>query len=152
MAMLQAELPWSTIALTGGTVKSVGTLKAPAQQILKILEYQMSHDGSTSSNAPDVADLYRTTFATAGTSTAQTPNKKIPAFAETIQATGAINYTAENTVITVFRTLNLAQYNGMYHYVVPALAPLLVQGGQGFGLRHNSPQSVNASGSIEYEE
>jgi hypothetical protein len=152
MAFLQAELPWTTIPLTASTAKTVGSLKAPTNQILRVLEFQVSHDGATSANAPDVTDLARCTFATSGTGTATTPGKKIPAFTETIQATGTTNYTAEPTVVTPLRSFNLAQYNGMYHYIVPFAAPLLVQGGQGILIRHNSPNAVNATGSIEYEE
>lgn len=155
MAMLQFEVNWLTVALTAATAKSVAGVKAAANQVVKILEVSVSHDGSTSSNAPDVTDFGRCTFATnsPGTnSTTLTPGKKDPGRAETIQATAAHTWTTEPTVITAFRSINLAQYNGLYHYIVPFAAPWLVVGGQGFVVRQNSPNNVNSTGAIECEE
>jgi hypothetical protein len=155
MAFLQAEVAWSTVALTATTAKSVGGLKAATNQVVKILEISCSHDGSTSSNAPDVTDIGRCTFATNGpgtNSTSYTPGKKDPGRAETVQTTAAVNWTTEPTVITVFRTVNLAQYNGLYHYITPFANPMIVIGGQGLVVRQNSPNNVNACGTIEFEE
>jgi hypothetical protein len=155
MAFLQAEVAWTTIALTATTAKSVGGLKAPSNQVVKILEVSASHDGSTSSNAPDVTDIGRCTFATnaPGTnSTSYTPGKKDPGRGETVQTTAATNWTTEPTVITVFRSINLAQYNGLYHYISPFANPFVVIGGQGLVLRQNSPNNCNSSGTIEFEE
>lgn len=152
MAYLQAIVPWASVALTAATAKTVGSVAAAANQPVKILELKASHDGATSTNAPDVTDFGRCTFATAGTKTATTPSKKDPGRAETVQTTGGTNYTAEPTVITALDSVNLAQYNGIYHYIVPFAAPLLVVGGQGFVVRQNSPNNVNSTGKIEFEE
>jgi hypothetical protein len=152
MACLQADLPWVTVALVAATAKSVGSLKAAANQAIKILEIRASHDGATSSNAPDVTDFGRCTFGVAGTASAQTPGKKDPGRAEAIQTTGNITYTVEPTTITAQESVNLAQYNGLYHYIIPFAAPLIVVGGQGFLVRQNSPNNVNSTGKIEYEE
>jgi len=152
MAFMQIELPWTTVALSAGTAKSAGSIKMPTNQIGRILEAYATHDGANANNAPDVTDFARCTFATNGTSTAQTPGKDIPAYTETVQTTGAVNYTAEPTTVTALRSLNLPQYNGIYHYIRPQGNPLVVQGANGFLVRQNSPNAVNSTGAINSEE
>jgi len=151
-AYMQLIETWSTLGLTASTAKSMGSVAAAANQPIKILEAMASHDGATSTNAPDVTDFARCTFGTAGTATSTTPLKKDPGRAETIQTTGKTNYTAEPTVVTPLKTVNVAQYNGVYHYITPQGNPLMVVGGQGFLIRQNSPNTVNGSGLIEFEE
>jgi hypothetical protein len=151
-AYMQLIETWATLGLTASTGKTVGSVQAAANQPIKILEALASHDGATSTNAPDVTDFARCTFGGAGTATSTTPLKKDTGRAESIQTTGKTNYTAEPTTITPLKTVNVAQYNGLYHYITPQGAPLMVAGGAGFCIRHNSPNTVNASGAIEFEE
>lgn len=40
----------------------------------------------------------------------------------------------------------------MYHYIVPFAAPWVVIGGQGFVVRQTSPNNVNSTGAVEFEE
>ena len=153
MAFLQASLGWSTVSLSTGTAKTVATLKAASNQAIKILEISASHDGATSSNAPDVTQINRWDNSTTGTAgSTPTPTKKDPGRAETIQTTTGINYSAEPTVYTSYRNINLAQYNGLYHYICPLTAPLVVVGGKGIAITQNSPNNVNSTGHIEFEE
>jgi hypothetical protein len=151
-AFMQLILTWATVGLTASQPKVVGTVQAATNQPIKILECQASHDGATSTNAPDVTDFGRLTFGGAGVGTGTTPLKKIPALTETIQTTGKTDYSSNPTTVVPLKTINLAQYNGLYHYITPQGSPLLVQGGAGFCVRHNSPNTVNASGAIEFEE
>jgi hypothetical protein len=37
-------------------------------------------------------------------------------------------------------------------HILPFAAPMIVVGGQGFAIRHNSAQIVNATGAVEFEE
>jgi hypothetical protein len=115
VAYLQAVVPWTTVALSSGTAKTTGTVKSAANQVVRILEVLVSHDGNTSGNAPDVTDIMRDTFGTAGTSTSTTPGKKDPGRAETIQSSGNTNFTAESTTITAIWSFNVAQYNGLWN-------------------------------------
>ena len=155
MACLQADINFSTVALAAAVAKSLVGVKAPANQAIFIMEVAVSFDGATSSNPSVVVDLGRCTFATnsPGTaSTTYTPSKKDPGRGETPQSAGAVNWTTEPTVITPFRTIDVPQFGGVYHYICPITAPLVVAGGQGFVVRANSPQVVNASGFVEFEE
>ena len=156
MAFLQAKVNWATVSLSAATVRTVGGLKAAAQQVVKVLEFRATHDGNTSGNAPDITVLERNTFATnaPGTgSTSYTPVKKDPGRAETIQTTAATSWTTEPTVKTLQEQYNLPQYNGAYHYILPFAAPEIVVGGQGYSVDHNSPNGpVNSSGKFDFEE
>lgn len=152
MAFLQAYIPTTTVALAASTAKTVIGAAAAAQQAIKILEQKVSHDGATSTNAPDLTEFGRCTFAGAGTSTSVTPSKKDPGRQETIQTTGTKNYSAEPTVITAIDPGNTPQYNGLYHYITPDSRTLVVPGGQGWVIRLTSPNVVNACARVEFEE
>jgi hypothetical protein len=154
MAFLQAELPWLTVAVTNAN-KTVAGFKTPTNQVVKVLEVLCSHDGNTSGNTPDITDLARCTFgnnAPGTNSTTVTLGKKDPGRAESVQTSGATTWTTEPTTVTPFRSFNLPQYNGLYHHILPFAAPLIVVGGQGFVVRQNSPNAVNSSGHMEFEE
>lgn len=152
MAFLQYYVPTTTVALTAATAKTVLSIQAPANQVLKVLEQKISHDGATSTNAPDLTEFGRCTFGAAGTATIVTPSKKDPGRQETIQTTAYKNYSAEPTTITAIDPGNTPQYNGMYHYITPDSRTLVVVGGQGWVMRITSPNNVNACARIEAEE
>ena len=155
MAFLQSVVQATTIALSAAVAKTVAGCKAPSNQVLKILESRLSHDGANSANAPSVVDLADCTFATNGpgtNSSSYTPKKEDPGRAETIQQTAATNWTSEPTTITPRDTVNVGEYNGLYHYISPQMAPRIVVGGQGWVVRANSPAVVNATVKILTEE
>lgn len=152
MAFLQAYIPTTTVTLAANTAKTILGAAAAANQVIKILEQKVSHDGATSTNAPNITEFGRCTFAGAGTNTAVTPSKKDPGRAETIQTTGSKNYTAEPTVITAIDPSNVPVYNGLYHYLTPDSRPLIVVGGQGWVIRLTAAAIVNACGRLEIEE
>ena len=151
-AFLQGTVSVSTMALTASTAKTGVSLAAAANQPIKILEWLSSHDGATSTNAPDVTDIGRCTFGGAGTATSATIAKKDPGRQETVQTTGKHTFTAEPTTITVQFSANVAQYNGLWHYIVPFATPLIVVGGQGIVIRQTSPNNVNACNKMDFEE
>jgi hypothetical protein len=156
MSALIADVPATTVALTANTALTWIGVKTPgANQPLKILEAAVSMDGATSSNAPAVVDFCNCTFATnsPGTnSTSVTPVKRNQSMAETIQSTAAKNWTAEPTVVTPFRSLDIAQFDGLYHYINPLASPYIIAGGKGFTIRSTSPNNVNTTGHITFEE
>lgn len=152
MAFLQAYVPTTTVSCVAATPKTILSIAAAANQVDKILEQKVSHDGATSTNAPDLTEFGRCTFGAAGTGTSVTPSKKDPGRAETIQTTALKNYSAEPTTITAIDPSNIPQYNGLYHYLTPDSRPLIVVGGQGWVIRVTSPNTVNACGRIEFEE
>ncbi len=152
MAFLQAYIPTTTVSCVAATPKTILSLAAAANQVVKILEQKVSHDGATSTNAPDLTEGGRCTFGAAGTGTSVTPSKKDPGRAETIQTTALKNYSAEPTTITAIDPTNIPQYNGLYQYITPDSRPLIVVGGQGWVIRVTSPNTVNACARLEFEE
>lgn len=155
MACNQFDVPASTVACVTATAKSVLGLKAAANVCAKITEVGASFDGATSSNAPAVVEFMQSTFATnapATNSTSVTPAKRDTGRAETIQATAAKAWSAEPTVLTLQRTLDIGQFNGVVVYMHPFASPFVVIGGQGCVLRVTSPNNVNFSGGLTGEE
>lgn len=155
MAHNKFDVPASTVALTATTAKSVLGIKAAANVPVKATEVQISFDGATSSNAPAVCESMQSTFATNGpgtNSTSVTPPKRDTGRAETIQATAAKTWTAEPTVLTLQRVIDIGQFNGVYHNIFPFDTPFIIIGGQGLVLRLTSPNNVNFSGGFTAEE
>jgi len=156
MAFLQAKVNWTTVSLTTATVRTVGGLKAPAAQVVKVLEFRATHDGAQSGNAPDVTTLDRTSFASNAPGTGSTSYagaKKDPGRQESIQTSLATSWTVEPTIKTLQEQYNLPQYNGAYHYIFPFAGPEIVPGGGGYTVDHNTPNSpLNSSGKLDFEE
>src|SRR5438309_869286 len=128
MAAIDATLSWSQVSLVGNTSKTLGLLKAPTNQKLRIKEYCVTTDGAASSNAPFPVDIGRPTGAGTPGST-PTPKKNDPDVQAAIQATAGINYSAEPTWTSLIdRTFDIAQYGGFLHVIVPQTSPILVPG------------------------
>ncbi len=155
MAANVCDINVNTVALVAATAKTAMGILAPSNIALKVSEVSISFDGATSSNAPAIAELCFNTFATnaPGTnSTSVTPTKRDQGRDETVQTTAAKNWTAEPTVITVYRTIDVPQFDGLYHVLIPALSPYIIPGAKGFSVRLTSPNNVNFSGNITFEE
>lgn len=155
MAYNQFDVPATTVALTATTAKSVVGLKAATNVVVKILELLVSFDGATSSNAPAVCEFMQSTFganAPGTASTSVTPAKRDTGRAETIQLTAAKTWTTEPTTLTLQRSFDVGQFNGLYHYIHPFASPFIVIGGQGCVCRVNSPNNVNGSFTLTGEE
>ena len=155
MAYNQFDVPASTVALTAATAKSVLGVKAATNVCVKITEVSVSMDGSTSTNAPAVCEFMQCTFganAPGTNSTSVTPSKRDTGRAETIQATAAKAWSTEPTTLTLQRSLDVGQYNGVVVYMHPFASPFIVIGAQGCVNRITSPNNVNFSGGLVGEE
>jgi hypothetical protein len=153
MAALICDIPFSAVALTASTAKTVVAVKAPANQVLRVLEACVSFDGSTSTNTPALVELCTWTGAGAGTpGSIPTPVKRDTGRTETVQSTAGVGYTAEPTVLAAEQSKYLGQFNGFFHYILPFAAPIIVPGGKGYAVRVTSPNTVNAAGHITFEE
>ncbi len=155
MAFLFADVNFRTVALAVATAKTVVGIKAPTNQVVRVHEIAISFDGAVSTNAPVIVDINRVTFATNGpgtNSTTATPAKRDPGRAETVQTTAAYNWTTEPTVLTAQQSIDIPQFNGVYHLIIPFTVPLIVVGGQGLCITCNSPTVVNCTGHITFEE
>ncbi|HKY47507.1 MAG TPA: hypothetical protein VJQ79_05925, partial [Acidimicrobiia bacterium] len=88
------------IALTAATAKTILSVINAANGLIRITEIGVSFDGVTSSAEPVTVELCSCTQAGAGTSTSHTI-AQVGGPTRTVQATGARNFTAEPTTITV---------------------------------------------------
>jgi hypothetical protein len=152
MAWNQFSVPASTVACVASTIKTVVGVTAAANICVQITEASASFDGATSSNAPAIVEFDQITFATnaPGTnSTTSGPVKKDTGRGETFQCSGAKAWSAQPTVITSQWFLDIGQYNGVYHYILPFASPFICIGGKGCGISVTSPNNVNYSGKID---
>lgn len=155
MAFLFADVNFRSVALVAATAKTVVGVKAPANQVLRIHEIAISFDGVTVANAPVVVDINRCTFGanSPGTnSTSFTPLKRDPGRQETVQATAATAWSTEPTTLTAQQSIDVPEFNGLYHLIIPFTVPLIVVGGQGLVVTCTSPANVNCSGHLTFEE
>lgn len=152
MAWNQFSVPAPSVACVASTIKTVVGLNAAANICVQITEASASFDGATSSNAPAVVEFDAITFATNGPGTNSTtsgPVKKDTGRGETFQVTAAKAWSAQPTVITQLWPLDIGQYNGVYHYILPFASPYICIGSKGCGISVTSPNNVNYSGKID---
>lgn len=151
MAALQATCDAPAVACVATTALSVNMVTAAANQCIKILGYTISFDGNVSTNTPTKVEYGRPS--SAGTFTAVTIRKKDTARAETVQTTGGKNASAEPTWTSVIdKTEYLGQFNGNKEVMVPFQVPIIIAGGARWGIRVTSPNNVNCSSTIDFEE
>ena len=157
MAGLMVDVNFRSVALSAATAKTVVGIKAPTNQALKIHEICVSFDGADATKAPAVVDINRCTFATnaPGTNSSSftmASGKRDPGRQETVQSTGATAWSSEPTVLTALQSVDVPEFNGLYHLIVPFTVPIIVPGGQGIAITITSPAAVNCSGHITFEE
>ena len=152
MAYNNLEVSAGACALSAATPKTVINVIAPTNIALRIKRIVLAFDGATSTAVPCKIEIFRSTQAGAGTSTALTPAKLDPGRQETVQSTAGGNYSAEPTVLTVQESWVEPVYNGLVIEPKQPDAPVIVPGGTGYGIRCTSPAGVNVYPTIVYEE
>jgi hypothetical protein len=140
------------IALTAATAKTVVSVINAANSLIRIVELGASFDGTSVTAEPVTVELCSCTQAGAGTSTAHTI-VQLRGPTRTVQATGARNFTAEPTTITVLKRW----------LVHPAGLPFVIQfplgrepeqtvTGDALLIRCTAPATVNVQAYLEFEE
>lgn len=113
-------IPNTSLALSASATASVLQV-APGAHALEVSEWYLGFDGSSAQTAITV-ELWRSDGSTAGTSTSKTPVKENETDGAA-DASGAVNFTVEPTVLTVIKGL-----------FVPPSSSVLVQSPLGRGL------------------
>jgi hypothetical protein len=154
MAGLIAYLNIPKTTLVAATAKTIAQLTAPTNQRLKILEIGVFFDSI--STTPGSSQLRVIKQTSAGTMTAQAPVASEPELTETIQATGAVNASAEPTnagATAVIMTPAVPITSGLV-YPFPPGQELYVGGAGRLGFEVTLPTGASASayGYIKYEE
>jgi hypothetical protein len=138
------------VALTAATAKTILGIVAASGVACRLVEAGISFDGVSATAEPVTVELCRSSGAGAGTSTSQTPVQTRGA-TRTVQCSGARNYTAEPTTLTVLKRWLLHPQTGMMHQLPLGREPEHTGAG-GLFLRCTAPANVNAQAYMEFEE
>lgn len=139
------------VALTAATAKTILSVINAANALIRITEFAVSFDGTSATAEPVTIELCSSTQATAGTSTSQTP-VQLYGSARTVQATGARNFTAEPTVLTVLKRWLVHPQTGIEMQHPLGREPEQTVTADALCLRCTAPATVNAQGYICFEE
>lgn len=139
------------VALSAATAKTILAVINAANSLIRICELSVSFDGTSGTAEPVTVELCSSTQATAGTSTSQTP-VQCRGPTRTVQASGARNYTAEPTVLTVLKRWLVHPQTGLIIQFPLGREPEQVTTADALCIRCTAPATVNAQGYIEFEE
>lgn len=137
-------------ATTGA--KTAINIKAGSGAPLRIVEWDISADGVTSSAVPAVVEVCSSTNATAGTPGSSPTPAQIRGLTRGSSATAGVNYTGEPTVLTAVKSWYVPQFNGMYSKMMALGREHDVAGSAAWCLRVNVSASVNIRANVEFEE
>lgn len=160
MAGVYISFTSGATALTGGTAQTVLQLVAATNQRIRIIEIELSFDGTNSANTPAQVRVMRQTGAgtSVALSTAQTGTAGIAkvndlvSVAETIQSAGRITFSVEPTYAEVLRWVTVPVFGGTIVVPAPPGQEDMVPGGSRVGIVITAPQSVNVYATIRAEE
>lgn len=139
------------IALVAATAKSVVNVINGANALARIAEMGVSFDGVTAGNEPITVELCHSTQATAGTSTSHTI-AQLRGATRTVEGTGARNYTAEPTVLTVLKRWLVHPQTGLVIQYPLGREPEQITTADGTIIRCIAPDAVNCQAYLEFEE
>lgn len=139
------------IALAAATAKTILSVINAANSLIRLVEMGVSFDGVSGTAEPVTVELCSSTQATAGTSTSQTP-VQCRGPTRTVQASGARNYTAEPTVLTVLKRWLVHPQTGMVIQFPLGREPEQVTTADALCIRCTAPAAVNVQGYLEVEE
>lgn len=145
------------VALVAATAKTVIAVVAGGANQPSIVEVAVSFDGTAATAIPVLVEWISGTVTTAGTNTAMTPKQLRGWPGQSSQNSGAINYTAEGTVMEVFKKRLLTPNGGIIIQQQPmGREPTgIVTATTQFkliGVRLTAPATVNTHSDLEYEE
>lgn len=139
------------IALAAATPKTVLSVINSASGLVRLCEISVSFGGVSGTAEPVTVELCSGTQATAGTSTAAVPVQTRGAL-RTAQSTGARNYTAEPTVLTVRRRWLVHPQASLVLQFPLGREPEQMLASGALALRCTAPAAVNVQAYMEFEE
>lgn len=140
------------IALTAATAKTIMNWISGANAVSRVVELSVSFDGTSATAEPVTVELCSSTQATAGTSTSHTI-AQTGGPTRTAQGTAQRNYTAEPTVLTVWKRWLIRPDGGALLVQFPlGREPEQTVTADGLAVRCTAPANVNVQGYMEVEE
>jgi hypothetical protein len=142
------------IALAAATAKTILNVINGTNTITRLCELGVSFDGVTPTAVPVTVELCYSTQAGAGTPTGGTfTPTQMRGPTRTPQALGSRNYTAEPTVLTVWKRWLVPAFNGSMVLPFPlGREPEQILTADGLALRCTAPAIVNVQAYLEFEE
>lgn len=134
------------VALVAATAKTVLGVKAHANSGLLLKKLRYGFDGVTPANVPVLVELCYCTWATNGPGTNSTSVTPLQANGRVLTAgfTAAKSWSAEPTALTVLEDLLVTPAGGALWYDFPLSDEWDCALAEGFALRMNAPNAVNA--------
>jgi hypothetical protein len=141
------------VALVAATAKTILGVKANAAFGVDLLGWLVAFDGVTSSAVPVLVELCYTTWATNSPGTNSTSNTIRTNYGRAVASgmTGAKNWAAEPTVLTVFRELLLTPNAGLISVNLPRDRTPDTAFAEGFAIRCTAPAIVNVRATMDFE-
>jgi hypothetical protein len=145
------------VALVAATAKTVILLTSGTANQPSIVEWSVSFDGTTATAIPVLVEAVSSTAAGAGTGTAQTPKQIRGWPAQASQSTAAYGFSAEPTVLEVYKKRLLTPNGGVIIQQQPMGREHTGQitaatQFKALGFRLTAPAAVNCHADMEYEE
>jgi hypothetical protein len=137
------------IALTAATAKTVLQLVAASNHRVKVNGWGVFFDGTSTTAEPVQVRVLRQT--TAGTMSANTPQKINSSDDETLQTTAQDNATAEPTAGAVLDVIECHPQQG-YQVMFPLGQEFIMPGGTRLGIECTAPAGVNVRAKFFGEE
>jgi len=138
------------VALTAATAKTVLNIIGAASKTFVVVEFSLSFDGVTANAEPVLVELCYSDQGTAGTSTAFTP-LQIRGATRSCDETAAVNYTAQNATLTVWKTWLVHPQTGITLQHPLGREPQQTVSSDAICLRCTAPATVNVRGYMEWE-
>ncbi len=139
-------------ALAAATAETMANIINAANSLVRLTEFGVSFDGVDAAAVPVLVELGSSTQAGAGTATARTP-LQVRGAPRTVQATAAVVYTVEPTVITVLKEWLVRPDGGLLVMQFPlGREPEQTVTADGLLLRATAPAVANARCTMEFEE
>jgi hypothetical protein len=139
------------VALTAATAKTILNVINGSNALIRVTEFSVSFDGTSSTAVPVLIELCKSTQGAAGTSSSQSP-VQIRGATRTVQASGARNYSAEPTTLTAVKRWLVHPQSGITVQFPLGREPEQVTTANAMCLRLTAPANVNVHGYIEFEE
>jgi hypothetical protein len=143
MADLLLQVNVGECAVTS-TTKTFFTVKAPANQRLKIKGFEIFGKGTSNTDTPVKVEVSKVTADAVGGTSTPTVSAADTELAETAQATYKTGYASEPTYGNIFRTWEIHPQTGLVYYF-PLHDEIRVKGGDEIGVRMTSNQAETMS-------
>lgn len=149
--MPQYKIVADGVALVAATAKTAVMVIAPATRRVKLKGISLGFRGVTSTDVPVKVEIVRSTQATAGVNTAQTP-VAVDSADPAALAAGAKNYTTEPTVLTAIEGFSVTPTGGTVILQIPLGDEPNAPVSNGLGVRLTAPQAQTVDITLHYEE